>query len=127
LILFEKEKLKERELREQMERELRIKEQQLSEVTKKQSDLEMKFLRLNLNESETKNENERLQKVDRTILSRMFYMNYFFFRKNLYLKNNYKILREILKNRKTIYHNYKFKQRKKNEIEQSISQEKMDF
>jgi small GTP-binding protein len=56
------EKLKERELREQMERELRIKEQQLSEVTKKQSDLEMKFLRLNLNESETKNENERLQK-----------------------------------------------------------------
>ncbi len=127
MILFEKEKLKERELREQMERELRIKEQQLSEVTKKQSDLEMKFLRLNLNESETKNENERLQKVDRTILSRMFYMNYFFFRKNLYLKNNYKILREILKNRKTIYHNYKFKQRKKNEIEQSISQEKMDF
>jgi len=47
-----------------MEREIRLKEQQLSEVTKKQSDLEMKFLRLNLNESETKNENERLQKVD---------------------------------------------------------------
>ncbi|CAF3034500.1 unnamed protein product [Rotaria sp. Silwood2] len=56
------EKLKERELREQMDRELRLKEQQLSELTKKQSDLEMKLLRLNLNESETKNENERLQK-----------------------------------------------------------------
>jgi hypothetical protein len=46
-----------------MERELRSKEQQLSEVTKKQSDLEMKLLRLNLNESETKSENDRLQKV----------------------------------------------------------------
>lgn len=62
MILF-KEKLKERELREQMERELRSKEQQLTDVTKKQSDLEMKLLRLNLNESETKSENERLQKV----------------------------------------------------------------
>jgi hypothetical protein len=58
-----KEKLKERELREQMERELRSKEQQLNDVTKRQSDLEMKLLRLNLNESETKNDNERLQKV----------------------------------------------------------------
>ncbi|CAF0868153.1 unnamed protein product [Rotaria sordida] len=56
------EKLKERELREQMDRELRSKEQQLAEITKKQSDLEMKLLRLNLNESDTKNENERLQK-----------------------------------------------------------------
>lgn len=56
------EKLKERELREQMERELRSKEQQLTEVTKKQSELEMKLLRVNLNESETKNENDRLQK-----------------------------------------------------------------
>lgn len=46
-----------------MERELRGKEQQLGEVTKKQSDLEMKLLRLNLNESETKSENERLQRV----------------------------------------------------------------
>jgi hypothetical protein len=46
-----------------MERELRLKEQQLQEVTKKQGDLEMKFLRLNLNETETKSENERLQKV----------------------------------------------------------------
>ncbi len=58
------EKLKEREFREQMERELRSKEQQLTEVTKKQSDLEMKLLRVNLNETETKSENERLQKVD---------------------------------------------------------------
>ena len=46
-----------------MERELHSKEQQLSEVTKKQSDLELRVLRLNLNESETKSENERLQKV----------------------------------------------------------------
>ena len=59
------EKFKEREFREQSERELRIKEQQLSEVTKRQGDLEMKLLRLNFNESETKNENERLQKVSR--------------------------------------------------------------
>ncbi|CAF3426197.1 unnamed protein product [Rotaria socialis] len=56
------EKLKERELREQMDRELRSKEQQLSEIIKKQSDLEIKLLRLNLNESETKSENDRLQK-----------------------------------------------------------------
>lgn len=46
-----------------MERELRGKEQQLADVTKKQSDLEMKLLRLNLNETETKSENDRLQKV----------------------------------------------------------------
>lgn len=46
-----------------MERELRSKEQQLTDVTKRQSDLEMKLLRLNLNESETKNDNDRLQKV----------------------------------------------------------------
>ena len=49
--VIEKEKLKERELREQMERELRSKEQQLAEVSKKQSELEMKLLRVNLNES----------------------------------------------------------------------------
>lgn len=55
--------MKERELREQMERELRSKEQQLNDVTKRQSDLEMKLLKLNLNESETKSENDRLQKV----------------------------------------------------------------
>jgi len=60
--VFAQEKLKERELREQMERALRSKEQQLSEVTKKQSDLELKLLRFNLNESESKSENERLQK-----------------------------------------------------------------
>jgi hypothetical protein len=46
-----------------MELELRSKEQQLADVTKKQSDLEMKLLRLNLNETETKSDNERLQKV----------------------------------------------------------------
>ncbi|CAF1035557.1 unnamed protein product [Didymodactylos carnosus] len=56
------EKLKERELREQMERELRAKEAQLMDVQKLQSDLEMKVFRLNMTESEIKNENERLQK-----------------------------------------------------------------
>ncbi|CAF1133868.1 unnamed protein product [Adineta ricciae] len=56
------EKLKERELREQMERELRGKEQQLAEITKKQSELELKLLRVNMNETETKSENDRLQK-----------------------------------------------------------------
>ncbi|CAF0852251.1 unnamed protein product [Adineta steineri] len=56
------EKLKERELREQMERELHLKEQHLLEVTKKQSDLELKLLKVNLNENETKSENDRLQK-----------------------------------------------------------------
>ena len=63
VLFFVKEKLKERELREQMERELRAKEQQLTDVTKRQSDLEMKLLRLNLNETETKSDNDRLQKV----------------------------------------------------------------
>ncbi len=58
-----KEKLKERELREQMEHELLLKEQQLAELTKKQNDLEMKLIHINLNETETKNNNERLQKV----------------------------------------------------------------
>ncbi len=62
-MFYYKEKLKERELREQMEHELFIKEQQLSEITKKQNDLEMKLIHINLNETETKNDNERLQKV----------------------------------------------------------------
>jgi hypothetical protein len=57
------EKLKERELREQMEHELLVKEQQLAEVTKKQNDLEIKLIHINLNETETKNDNERLLKV----------------------------------------------------------------
>lgn len=58
-----KEKLKERELREQMEKQLQIKEQEMSEISKKQQELEMKFLQSNLNETEIKTENERLQKV----------------------------------------------------------------
>jgi hypothetical protein len=57
-----------------MERELRSKEQQLSEVTKKQGDLEMKLLRLNLNESETKNENERLQKVEKIFIHKKVFI-----------------------------------------------------
>ncbi len=46
-----------------MEHELLLKEQQLAELTKKQNDLEMKLIHINLNETETKNNNERLQKV----------------------------------------------------------------
>lgn len=60
-----------------MERELRSKEQQLNEVTKRQSDLEMKLLRLNLNETETKNENDRLQKV------RKFFIDLYFSRNSI--------------------------------------------
>ncbi|CAF4169459.1 unnamed protein product [Rotaria sp. Silwood2] len=52
----------ERELREQMEEELRMKEQQLAEITKKQNDLEMKLIDININDTEMKNDNERLQK-----------------------------------------------------------------
>lgn len=55
--------MKEREIREQMEKELRIKEQQLADVTKSQKELELKLLHTNLNETETKNDNERLLKV----------------------------------------------------------------
>lgn len=67
--------MKERELREQMERELRGKEQQLAEITKKQSELELKLLRVNMNETETKSENDRLQKVSyfSHISERFFY------------------------------------------------------
>jgi hypothetical protein len=61
-----------------MERELRSKEQQLSEVTKKQGDLEMKLLRLNLNESETKNENERLQKVEKIFIHKTVFICSFY-------------------------------------------------
>jgi hypothetical protein len=46
-----------------MEHELRIKEQQLAEITKIQKDLEIKLLHTNLNGTETKNDNERLLKV----------------------------------------------------------------
>jgi len=46
-----------------MEHELLLKEQQLAELTKKQNDLEMKLIHINLNETETKNNNERLQQV----------------------------------------------------------------
>ncbi len=61
-MLFQ-EKFKERELRLQMEQELFLKEQQLSEAMKKHEDLERKLLYINLNEAETKNDNDRLQKV----------------------------------------------------------------
>ncbi|CAF1509459.1 unnamed protein product [Adineta ricciae] len=60
--VLEEEKLKEREIREQMEKELRIKEQQLADITKSQKELELRLLHTNLNEAETKNDNDRLQK-----------------------------------------------------------------
>ncbi|CAF1660948.1 unnamed protein product [Rotaria magnacalcarata] len=60
--VLEQEKLREHEIREQMEEELRIKEQQLAEVTKTQNALEMKLLDINLNETEMKHDNERLQR-----------------------------------------------------------------
>jgi hypothetical protein len=46
-----------------MEQELFLKEQQLVEITKKQDDLERKLIHINLNETETKNDNDRLHKV----------------------------------------------------------------
>lgn len=46
-----------------MEQELLHKEQQLAEVMKKQTELETKLVHYNLNETETKNDNDRLQKV----------------------------------------------------------------
>ncbi len=46
-----------------MEHEIHLKEQQLSEMTKKQTELERKLIHINLNETETKNDNERLIKV----------------------------------------------------------------
>lgn len=46
-----------------MEQELLDKEQQLMELTKKQMELERRFLFSNLNETETKNDNDRLLKV----------------------------------------------------------------
>jgi len=55
-----------------MERELHSKEQQLLDVTKRQNDLEMKLLRVNLNETETKSENDRLQKVRWIVVSFSF-------------------------------------------------------
>lgn len=46
-----------------MEEQLRIKEQQLAEVSKKYNDLETKLLFINQNETEMKHDNERLQIV----------------------------------------------------------------
>ena len=48
-----------------MEKELQRKEQELMQVTRKQTDLEMRVMQINLNETETRSENERLQKVTR--------------------------------------------------------------
>ena len=46
-----------------MEKELQTKEHELTQVTKKQMELETRFFQMNLNENEIRNENERLQKV----------------------------------------------------------------
>ena len=45
-----------------MERELLQKELQLADVMKRQNELETKLVHYNLNETETRNDNERLQK-----------------------------------------------------------------
>lgn len=65
--VVKKERTKERELREQMEEELHLKEEELAETIRKQTELELKFLQSNSNENEIRNENERLQKVTKSI------------------------------------------------------------
>jgi hypothetical protein len=92
-LFYYKEKLKERELREQMEHELFLKEQQLSEIMKKQNDLEMKLIHINLNETETKTDNERLEKVFSK--KKNFFFRRIIYRKKFNLNNNYKILQKI--------------------------------
>ncbi len=92
-MFYYKEKLKERELREQMEHELFLKEQQLSEIMKKQNDLEMKLIHINLNETETKTDNERLEKVFSK--KKNFFFRRIIYRKKFNLNNNYKILQKI--------------------------------
>ena len=88
--------MKERELREQMERELRAKEQQLVDVTRKQSELELKLLRVNMNETETKNENDRLQKVSSfQNISFLFIYPHSHSSKKFNWKNNYKRLQKV--------------------------------
>ena len=61
------EKARERALRDEMERELREKDQQLQEMLKKHSEMETRLQELNTVETETKLENERLEKVSYSI------------------------------------------------------------
>jgi hypothetical protein len=58
-----KETLKERELREKLEKDLQTKEKYLQETVSKQSELEQKLFNLNMAEYKQKQENERLLKV----------------------------------------------------------------
>ena len=113
--------MKERELREQMERELRSKEQQLTDVTKRQSELEMKLLKLNLNETETKSDNDRLQKVNENPLDQIFDQATLLTanRKRDSWKSNFKRSLEVSKSRNITSPNCKIRRRKKNEIERS--------
>jgi hypothetical protein len=73
-----------------MEQELFLKEQQLVEITKKQDDLERKLIHINLNETETKNDNDRLHKVWIKVCLEI--RNFCFSRKKLNWKKNYRKL-----------------------------------
>lgn len=61
-----KEEIKERQLKEKLERDLREKEKQLQESIGKQSEMERNLFNLNMLEYQQKQENERLQKVTLT-------------------------------------------------------------
>ena len=66
-----KEEIKERQLKEKLERDLREKEKQLQESIGKQSEMERNLFNLNMLEYQQKQENERLQKV--TLTNGLFY------------------------------------------------------
>ena len=80
--------MKERERRQYLQDELNLKEQQLIEGTKKQTELEMKLSQINANESEARNDNERLQKVSIALMHRSLEGHGHFSRTNSCLKNN---------------------------------------
>ena len=64
-----KEKLKERELREQLDQDLKEKEKQLNESISRQTELEQKLFKLNMLEFQQKQENERLLKASYQLFS----------------------------------------------------------
>jgi hypothetical protein len=55
--------MKERQLKEKLERDLREKEKQLQDSLGKQTEMERNLFNLNMLEYQQKQENERLQKV----------------------------------------------------------------
>lgn len=104
-----------------MEKELHLKEEELAEILKRQNELEMKFYQSNFNETEMKNENERLQKVRCEMKKEISKRNFFFvvIRRKFFSNNNCKKLAKISKNQKITLPNYKIKRNKINVIEQS--------